>query len=133
MSSNANYSPEFQTYKAAKERLALDFSSDNTEPYTKLFTVTDLEYNLAKVRNTTPGKDSIHYQRIKHMPEDTKNHLCNLFNRFFKDSFFPEQWRSAIVIPVLKLCKSHSVLIINQLSTHRTYELFMQNLRENAE
>ena len=109
VSSNANYSPEFQTHKAAKERLALDFSSDNTEPYNKLFTITDLEYNLAKVKNTTPGKDSIHYQMIKHMPENAKEHLCKLFNKFFEESFFPEQWRSAIVIPVPKPGKSHSV------------------------
>ena len=109
MPSNAKYSPEFQTHKAAKEILALDFSSDNTEPYNKLFTITDLEYNLAKVRNTTPGKDSIHYQMIKHMPEDAKNHLCNLFNKFFKESFFPEQRRSAMSIPVSKPGKSHSV------------------------
>ena len=31
VSSNAHYSPEFQISKAAKGRLALDFSSDNTE------------------------------------------------------------------------------------------------------
>ena len=75
VASNVDYSPEFLTYKAAKGRLALGFSSDNTEPYNKLFTITDLEFNLAKVRNATPGKDSIHYQMIKHMPEDAKNHL----------------------------------------------------------
>ena len=83
ISSDNNYTHEFRTYKNAKEMEAIEFTSDNLEPYNRLFTIEDVEHNIAKVKDTTPGLDAVHYQMIKRMPEEGKLYLCEIFNKFF--------------------------------------------------
>ena len=43
------------------------------------------------------------------MPEKAKIYLRQLFNKFFKETFFPEQWKAVIIISILKPGKSHSI------------------------
>ena len=45
---------------------------------------------------------------IRHLPINVKDHLLSLFNKFFRDSFFPHQWELAIIIPIPKPGKDHS-------------------------
>ena len=44
---------------------------------------------------------------IRQMSEQTKEHLCKMYNKFYQHSYFPEQRKTAIIIP--KPGKSHSV------------------------
>ena len=45
---------------------------------------------------------------IKKMPIHAKHHLCNIFNKFWYQSYFPQQWKKAIIIPIHKPSKDHS-------------------------
>ena len=45
---------------------------------------------------------------IKHLPEHWKEYLLEIYNTFFQESFFPERWRRAIVVPILKPQKDGS-------------------------
>ena len=53
--------------------------------------------------------NGIYYQMINHMPTTGKEHLCRILNKFYKQAYFPEQWRTAIIIPIPKPGKSHNV------------------------
>ena len=109
VSSNNNYSNEFRTHKNIKESESIEFISDNVESYNRQLTIEDLEYNIAKVKNSIPDLDAIHYQMIKRMLESGKINLCEIFNKFFKECFFfPEQWRVAVIVPIPKPGKSHN-------------------------
>ena len=45
---------------------------------------------------------------IKNMPDTAKQHLAGMFNKFYKYSFFPIQWNTAIVTTIPKPGKDHT-------------------------
>ena len=49
-----------------------------------------------------PGDDGIFYILIKKLPESTLSFLVKLFNRCFHLSYFPDKWKNAKVVPILK-------------------------------
>ena len=108
VSSDENYSPEFRAHKDTAEQEDISFESSNREEYNRPFTVEELEYNLSRTKNTSPGKDGIHYQMLKKMPPEAKKYLCKIFNRLWQTSYFPPQWNTAIVVPIHKPGKNHS-------------------------
>ena len=107
-SNDTNYVDAFRHHKDNRERQPINFNSSNDEPYNKEFTMHDLQYNLDKVKNTAPGTDGIYYQMINHMPTQMKEYLCRVLNKFYKQAYFPEEWRTAIIIPIPKPGKSHN-------------------------
>ena len=108
VSSNENYAQEFLHRKTAIEQENINFSSRNTEPYNKPFTVEELEYNLSRTKNTALGFDGIHYQMLKKMALKAKEYTCRIFNKLWHTSYFPRQWNTAIVVHIYKLEKYHS-------------------------
>ena len=103
VSSNRSYTNDFLNYKNNKEAEAISFDS-NMEPYNKQFTVQELQCRLEKTKNTV-----IYYQTIKQMPQPAKEYLCKIFNNFFRDSYFSEQWKMTIVVPIPQTGISHSM------------------------
>ena len=101
IASNEHYSHEFIRHKNAIEQRGINFNSNNTETYNRDFTTEELQHSLSLTRNTTPGFDGVHDQ-IKKMPIHAKRHLCNIFNKFWHQSYFPQQWNKAIFIPIHK-------------------------------
>ena len=108
-SSDTNYANDFRHHKDNIERHPINFNSSNDEPYNTEITTYDLQYNLDKVQNTAPGIDGIYYQMINHMPTQMNEYLCRILNKFHKQAYFPEQWRTEIIIPIPKLGKSHNI------------------------
>ena len=92
-------------YKNNKEAEAISFDSKNMEPYNRLITVQELQLSLEKAKNTAPGSNGVSYQMIKQLPQ----YLCKIFNKFFRDSYFPVQWKMAIVVSIPKPGKSLSI------------------------
>ena len=81
VSSNDNFTQEFLTHKTVAEQEVIYFESNNTEPYNRPFTVKELDFNLFRTKNITPGNDEIHYQMLKRMPLEAKEYLCRIFNK----------------------------------------------------
>ena len=52
-----------------------------------------------------PGDDNIPYEFYKHLPLTEQNKLVDFINHIFLNHDYPEQWRNAHVIPVLKPTK----------------------------
>ena len=103
VSSDASYTEDFCKYKALEEIKGLDDSVEaGTEagtPYNSLFTMAELKKVLLRASNSAPGKDDIPYELLRRMPQV---YLLELFNSIWAQGRYPDAWREAIVVPILK-------------------------------
>ena len=76
----------------------------------------DLMYksNL-KSHDTAVGPDDVHYQMLKHLPNDALLSLLNILNNIWASGKFPTSWCTSTVIPVPKPGKDTSDPSIAQL------------------
>ena len=88
MSSNENYSHEFQQYETTVEQTTIEFASDNTETYNRAFTCQEMQRSLSRTRNTAPGEDGVYYQILKNMSQQANVYLCKVFNHLWQHSHF---------------------------------------------
>ena len=101
-SSSQHYTEKFQRFKAIKERQAHVFRSDNSESYNGMFSLKELKTALGKAHDTAVGPDDVHYQLLKHLPEESLLVLLNVFNDIWISGVFPDSWHQATVIPIPK-------------------------------
>ena len=80
-SSPTNYSPKFRKFQNSKEKVKLNFKSDNTEQYKKDFTAKELKKALKKCHDPAVGTDEIHYQFLKHLPIRSLDCLLSIFHQ----------------------------------------------------
>ena len=52
--------------------------------------------------DSATGPDEIHYQMLKHLPENSLETLLNIFNYIWTTGKFPEDWTLATIIPIPK-------------------------------
>ena len=108
ISSTENYRPEFRIRKDQEEGVQLNFQTDVEKDYNKPFTIGELQTALQRTKNTAPGQDDVHYGMLREMPAGAKQYLLGVFNKFWNESYFPDQWRDATVIAFPKPEKDHS-------------------------
>ena len=106
-SSSENYSKEFQSIKAQKEKRHINFKTNKNLRYNKKFTMRDLKRSLKKSNNSSPGPDQIHYEILRHLPIETLHILLDIINETWKSDTFPESWREALIISIPKPGKDH--------------------------
>ena len=106
-SSSENYSKEFQSIKAQKEKHKINFKTIRNLRYNKKFTMRDLKRSLKKSNNSSPGPDQIHYEILRHLPIETLHILLDIINEIWKSDTFPESWREALIISIPKPGKGH--------------------------
>ena len=106
-SSSNNYSKEFQSIKAQKEKQKINFKINRNLRYNKKFTMRDLKRSLKKSNNSSPGPDQIHYEILRHLPIETRHILLDIINETWKSDTFPESWREALIISIPKPGKDH--------------------------
>ena len=102
VSSTNNYSNAFRQHKINMEQIQLNLSDDQDEQYNRPFTMKELNHALSDTSDTSPGPDGIHYQMIKNLPQNAKEYLLSIYNKFFDEGYFPDQWKQAIVIAIVK-------------------------------
>jgi ribonuclease HI len=107
-SSTDHYTPEFRRIKIREERHPINFNSNNSEDYNQPFSLEELRDSLYKSHDTAPGWDEIHYQFLKHLPESSLKILLSIFNSLWEAGRFPDNWRKATVIPIVKPGKDGS-------------------------
>ncbi len=66
------------------------------------FNYFELKISINNSKSTTPGRDMISYSMIKNLPEVAIKALLDLYNHIWNEGSLPEDWKSAIVIPVVK-------------------------------
>lgn len=100
-SSSTNYDLNFLTYINKHENENFDLI-DNSNPINSKILMQELLQVLSKIGNTSPGPDEIPNAIIKNLPDSGLEYLLDLYNYIWCNQVFPEKWREAIVIPILK-------------------------------
>ena len=101
-SSSDNYSHMFNRYRLKLEKKTIDFDTNDQYSYNDVFTLHELKQAIKISRDTSPGIDTVHYQLLKHLPEDSLLLLLYIFNHIWLTQDFPTSWKTAIIIPVPK-------------------------------
>ena len=107
-SSSRHYSDKFRHIKNNQEKQKLNFKSCNNEKYNIAFTFSELVDAIKISHDTATGPDEIHYQMLKHLPENFLLNLLYIFNTIWTTGVFPESWRLATIIPIPKPGKDHA-------------------------
>jgi ribonuclease HI len=108
VSSNARYDADFLIRKQRCEARPLDFHSENTEPYNRAFNIWELRTALRSLRRTSVGEDNLHNDMFLHLTEASLEIILLFFNVLWLSDIFPDEWRNAILIPILKPGKDKS-------------------------
>ena len=114
-SSSFNYSESFRKIKTEQEKVKLNFKSQNNEIYNKDFNLDELVEAIQLSHDSATGPDEIHYQMLKHLPENSLETLLNIYNYIWTTGKFPEDWTYATIIPFPNLGKTlRNLIIIDQ-------------------
>ena len=89
--------------KEEKNKIAFPIV-DPRKSYNRPFTIEELSYSLRKFSSKAPGPGNIPIRFIKEIPLSKLPCLLAFYN-FIWENGFPHQWRSAVVIPILKVGK----------------------------
>ena len=82
-SSPENYSNKFQPFRRQAENQQLKFKSNSYENYNNPFNLDKLTDAISKSHDTAVGSDDIHYQMLKHLPNDALLTLLNILNKIW--------------------------------------------------
>jgi hypothetical protein len=106
--STLQYQPEDREVKTKARRLIKAHRSNakvttDTSLFNKVFTPDELERALATIQPyKAPGGDMIHGHFLRHLGPKAKNKLLSVVNESWIQSRLPNEWRSSVVIPILK-------------------------------
>jgi len=73
---------------------------------TERFKPKELEKALRRVKRKAPGKDGLYIDAYKNLGEEGKEVLLNMYNEMWEKGIYPEQWKEAILVPLLKKGKN---------------------------
>ena len=102
VTSDRNYPTDFLRLKRNAESSNLNFDSNRHSEYNEQFTMHELTSCLKLTSDTSPGIDKITYKMIRNTHPSLLNLILKMFNLIFSNGTFPDRWRTAIVIPILK-------------------------------
>jgi ribonuclease HI len=101
-SSNSNYDGTFLNIKQNIEQTALNININNAADYNVDFIEEEMMSALDDCSGTSPGPDGVEYDLIKQLDRPIKLILLRIYNNIWNTGDFPDSWRQAIVVPVLK-------------------------------
>ena len=104
-SSSFNYSKSFRKIRTKQEKVKLNFKSQNHEIYNKYFNIDQIVEAIQPSHDSATGPDEIHYQMLKHIPDNSLETLLNIFNYIWTFGKFPEDWQYALIIPITEPVK----------------------------
>lgn len=110
-SSNNNYSQDFQKRKREVEINYTSYINNknllNCSSLNENFAFHELTEAISKTRsNSAPGDDKVIVDFIKNLSRNGQEHILQLFNIIWNSGTVPDQWKHAIVVPLLKSGKS---------------------------
>ena len=99
-----NSNEAFKKFREGKDR-HIDFSSNSIEEYNLSIKLKELKNILKTSKDTAPGGDELPYIMIRQLSEESLKYLLDFYNLIFREHIFPESWKEAIIIPILKVGK----------------------------
>ena len=100
-----NYSYQFIQYKYNMESRAISFDTATTFSYNDYFSMQELNHCLSLITESSPVLDKITYSMLKHLHHNMTRMILYTFNRIYQDNIYPDRWKTAIIVPILKLGK----------------------------
>lgn len=79
----------------------------------------EFELAISHNKNTSVGFDEINYEMVRKLPINAKKLTVQIFNIIYEKSIAPEQWRTHLVVPILKPGKNEK-----EASSYRPISLF---------
>lgn len=79
----------------------MHFNSDNSDPGNVFFSLHELKRAVQAGSNTTPGKDRVGYEMLKHVSDLVLDEILALINVVWENGQFPADWKHAVVVPIL--------------------------------
>ena len=98
------YTTQYKCVQSEQRRLSPDDRGghiDNTS-LNAPFSLEELNTQLSKCKDTTPGPDDITISMIKHLTPQVLSSLLNALNQLWTSGKFPDSWRREIKLPFLK-------------------------------
>ena len=92
--------------RGRREPDAVDFGTAEPTTYNELFTMAELMSAINSLRSVSEGPDAVHNDMLRHLPASALEALLGTFNSLWEMGTYPETWREATVIPILKPGKS---------------------------
>ena len=81
------------------------------EEYNNPFDMSELTDVIHLLKdNKSPGEDFIENIMIKKLPQKTIQFMLNLFNKIWTTKEIPPQWKTSIIIPILKHGKQSTII-----------------------
>jgi ribonuclease HI len=108
-SNNQNYDISFlqRKDKFLKTNISITYNALPTDHVLdEKFNSRELQYVLQSTKNTAPGRDNITYEMIKHFSQYSLDYLLNYYNHIWNTGIIPDQWKTSIIIPILKKDKN---------------------------
>lgn len=72
------------------------------------FTLYEVKKALAGVKQTSPGRDDICYEMVKHLSETALEPILRLFNKVWESGKLPNDWKHGVIVPIPKPGKDHT-------------------------
>ena len=95
------------TRRAARpEAHNVDFSTREDTVYNEPFSMAELTSAIGSLKNVSEGPDAIHNEMLRHLPASALTALLATLNSLWETGVFPEAWKEATVVPILKPGKS---------------------------
>lgn len=94
-------------YRQQLESIGVNFNSRGGESYNALFSISEFETALSQCHDSSPGHDDITYAFLRHMSDEARSYLLELYNLIWNTGDFPFSWSVATIIPIPKPGKDH--------------------------
>jgi hypothetical protein len=72
-------------------------------------TLTELETDINSLKDSAPGEDQIHKCMFRNTPQEFLEIMLFYFNAIWKTGNYPNEWKMATVIPILKPKKDRKI------------------------
>ena len=96
----------FVRHRTRCERTGINFTTSDRLAYNDPFTMTELQSSINCLKSVAEGPDMIHNEMLRHLPPSILDILLTLFNSLWERGIYPDAWREATIIPLLKVGKS---------------------------
>ena len=102
-------------HRLTVEKMKIDFDTNVHYSYNNVFTLQELKQDIKLARDTSPGIDTVQYQLLKHLPDDSLLLLLYIFNHIWLTQDFPTSWKTVIIIPSPKRVGCFQNLVVTGL------------------
>jgi len=84
------------------------------------FNISELNLALRNAKNSSPGKDQIHYKMISTLFANEKQTILSFFNRIWRDGTSPKVWNESVILMLPKTRKN-----LDDIKNYRPIQLLV--------